>query len=211
MDRAGIRAGTAAILLIAAGAFLLFACSPTEEGASRTAAEPTTTAPSTATPAATATDLEASSRAGAIFEEGVPGYAFTPIDAARAEALTDKLRRLFGGVHDVDVVARRVETPDGGFVPVRIVAVSYTLPKGVPFEALASEIGREFLKATPENTSGFAGGRGVYMRGRTGGHPSESVAFFIGEDVFVYAFGATPSAPTEKVSKALLEANDPTS
>ncbi|MBW3594907.1 MAG: hypothetical protein KY391_04955 [Actinobacteria bacterium] len=186
-------------------------CSPTaDEEPIRPPAATATADANAATPEldTTTEPAEDLTRAAAIFEQEVPKYRFTRLPTGADQPLIDKFKSLFGGVDDVDVAVRRVETDDGGFVPVRMVAVSYTLPEGVPFGALAYEIGREFLDATPENTSDFAGGQGVYMKGMTNGRPSESVAFFIGEDVFVYAFGAgRDSAPTEEVSKALLDAN----
>ena len=164
----------------------------------------------TAAPTADGTpeEPEAGSQAEAIFAVDLPRYTFTAIHAAIERDLVAKFESLFGGVEDVDVAVRRVESRTGDFVAVRIAAVSYRLPSGVPFGALATEVGREFLGATPDNTSDFAGGRGVYMRGRTNGDRTESVAFFIGEEIFVYAFGGNLAAPTEEVSKALLEAND---
>ena len=181
------------------------ACSPNQdEGSTRPPVSTATPEPDPVTEAA-----EDLSRADAIFEQEIPKYRFDRMPASAERPLARRFTALFGGVNDVDVAIRRVHTDDGGFVPVRIVAVSYTLPEGVPFRALASEVGREFLGATPKNASDFAGGRGVYMETSTRGKASESVAFFIGEDVFVYAFGiGRATTPTEEISKALLDAND---
>ena len=180
------------------------ACS-SERGNGSTEAPPPSPTASASTPTEEPTGV---SPADVIFEQELADYTFTSMDPAGERRLVDRFERIFGGVEEVAVAVRRVETEDGGFVPVRIAAVSYTLPEGVPFGALASEIGREFLGATPENTSGFAGGKGVYMRDMTNGGVTESVTFFIGKEIFIYAFGASIAAPTEEVSKALLEANE---
>ncbi len=92
-------------------------------------------------------------------------------------------------------------------MPVRILSVSYNLPEEVPFGALATEIGREFLGATPGNSRGILGEAGIYMKGRSGGSRTESIAFFLGRNLFVYAFGASRDIPTEDIVKRLYDAN----
>jgi hypothetical protein len=84
----------------------------------------------------------------------------------------------------------------------------FTLPEGVPFEAVVYEIGREFLGATPRNTKPVLGGSGAYMRGRVSGVTTESVSFFVDENVFVYVFGASLQAPTEQVAREIHEASE---
>lgn len=142
-----------------------------------------------------------------MFAVDLEGFAFAELDEPTQEQLITRFKRIFAGVEDVEVAVRRVETDGGRLLPVYVVAVSYRLPPGVPFGALAYEVGREFLGATPDNTSSFGDGQGVYMRGETNGAPTESVTFFIGKDVFVYVFGGSREAPTEDVARKLLEAH----
>jgi hypothetical protein len=137
----------------------------------------------------------------------IEGYDFEEMDPALERRITKQLLFTFGRLKPVHIAAKRVVGEDGSFVGVRVAAVSYTLPQGVPFGALASEVGREFLGATPQNSSSFLGGKGVYMRSRTDGDPTESVAFFIGEEIFVYFFGAAIEAPTEEIARRLFKAN----
>ena len=63
----------------------------------------------------------------------------------------------------------------------------------------------EFLAATPRNSSEALDGQGIYMKSRGTAGERESVAFFVGEDTFVYVFGASIAAPTEAVAKSILD------
>lgn len=63
------------------------------------------------------------------------------------------------------------------------------------------------MAATPRNSSEALGGHGIYMKSRDADGEKESVAFFLGEDTFVYAFGASIAAPTEAVAKSILDEN----
>ncbi|MDQ3913818.1 MAG: hypothetical protein M3323_00580 [Actinomycetota bacterium] len=113
---------------------------------------------------------------------------------------------IFAHTEAVDVAVRSVQTA-GGQLPVRLLAVSYSLPPDVPFERLVYDVGREFLGATPANATPTLDSHGVYMRSMTRGQRTESVAFFAGENLFVYIFGGTVEAPTEEIAKKLYEAN----
>jgi hypothetical protein len=137
---------------------------------------------------------------------GVREFGFRDVSAPVERELSTRFRIAFERLDPVDVAAKRVVSRSGKPLPVRVVAVTYDLPADVPIEALAYEIGREFLGATPRNSSEALGGNGVYSRDSKEGQASESVAFFIGKETFVYTFGAMIEAPTERVARAIFRA-----
>lgn len=146
------------------------------------------------------------SRAERVFLGGSE-FVFPRAEPTVEMQLKEPLTRAFSGLTSVDVDVRAVATTDGSELPIYVLVVTYRLPPEVPFGALASEIGREFLSATPHNSSPTLNGNGVYMRERRGGRATESVAFFIGREIFVYAFGATQEAPTAEVAQTLFRTN----
>ncbi len=145
-------------------------------------------------------------RAESIFVP-IKGYRFEEVSPRLQQNLSSRFLRAFERLPPVSIAVKRVVTVGGHPLPVRIVAISYRLPKGVPFAALAAELGREFLGATPRNSSELMRGQGILIEDRAGEHRSESVAFFIGKEIFVYAYAAHSNAPTEDVAKKLLNAN----
>lgn len=138
---------------------------------------------------------------GAMFSP-LRGFAFEPLPADSQRAIERTLLRTFGGLRP-EVIVRRVVTSQGTQVPVRVAAISFELPEGATIEQFASEFGREFLGSNPRNATPMLGGNGVYVRDPR--EMSESVAFFLSDDVLVYAFGATIDAPTEIVSRSLFQ------
>ncbi len=128
-------------------------------------------------------------------------------DFALPKQIRLRLEATFAPLEPIEVVAKRVERATGAPVAVRILAVSFKIPKGITFPQVASEIGRDFLRASPANSSKALGGRGIYMKPLTAGG-SEAMAFFIGKEIFVYAYGASSSSPTESVAKQILRHSD---
>ncbi|MFN2589121.1 MAG: hypothetical protein ABR613_13530 [Actinomycetota bacterium] len=190
-----------AAVVVATALFSLAGCSPADETLDPSPRPPAATAvPATPSPspsASTAPGLEA------LFEP-VRGFRFDPVSATLQKGLEQRLRPVFGGLEDVQIAVRAVVTPDGASVPVRLAAVSYELPEGATIEQFAYELGREFLGSNPQNSRGTLGGNGIYMH--EPGESTESVAFFVSEGVFIYAFGATVEAPTEIVSRRVFRA-----
>lgn len=161
--------------------------------------------PATASPSPTTTS-PTTGKAASIFLP-IDGYAWVPASIQLRAQLEERFSRAFERLPPVDFAVRVVTTAEGSSLPVRILSVSYHLPEEIPFGALASEIGREFLGSTEANSVGVLDGAGVYMKGRTGSARTESVAFFLGRETFVYAFSASRQAPTLEIVSRLYEAN----
>ena len=146
------------------------------------------------------------SRADSVFRP-IQGYRFELVPRELEHRLTSRFLDVFQRLRPVSVAARSVVREGGALVPIRVVAVSYRLPKDVPFSALASEVGREFLGITPRNAREVMNGRGTYVQDTDGARLTETVSFFIGREIFVYMFGIGREAPTEEIARKLLRAN----
>lgn len=136
----------------------------------------------------------------------VGGYVFGRATPRLVRELESQFSAGFEAVRPVQLEVRNVLTKGGQPLPVRALAVRYTLPPDVPFAAFVSEFGTDFLGATRDNSDPMFSGRGIYLSDPRDPNSSEAVAFFLNRDSFVYVFGAVTGAPTEEVARAIFNA-----
>ena len=189
----------AAIVSLVGGAVL--GCSSSTVGPP--SAKPTVTPSSPSSePTVTRASPRPESAAEAVFQD-TSTFRFKDLPHRRYVDFRARFMKGFGRMRPLAFAVKRVTTAYGGFTGVHALAISYTIPPGVPFEAVAREIGDDFLGATPRNSESVFGGAGIRLVGESG---SESFAFFAGEETFVYVHGVNAATPADPVARALYEA-----